>query len=151
MADETKQHDTPVLRLAEPRAEDAGIVQRYERQLGLPLGTLSRLLGPTLVKSVALTGSDPSFPMGTDVAVLLETDQPAVLANRCSASASNFPPPSARRQNRQTTTSRGCAIPVPGSRAIGRCPAISRRSAAQSSSPIRVINCSDLRRSTTGR
>ena len=68
VADETKQHDTPVLRLAEPRAEDAGVVARYERQLGLPMSTLARMLGPTLVKSVALTGSDPSFPLGTDVA-----------------------------------------------------------------------------------
>ena len=80
VADETKQHDTPVLRLAEPRAEDAGVVARYERQLGLPMSTLARLLGPTLVKSVALTGSDPSFPLGTDVTVLFESPQPAVLA-----------------------------------------------------------------------
>jgi hypothetical protein len=81
VADETKKHDTPVLRVAEPRAEDAGVVERYERQLGLPMSTLARALGPTLVKSVALTGGDPSFPLGTDVAVLLETDQPAALAN----------------------------------------------------------------------
>ena len=81
VADETKQHDTPVLRLAQPRSEDAGVVERYQRQLGLPLSTLARLLGPSLVKSVALTGSDPSFPLGTDVAVLLETPQPATLAN----------------------------------------------------------------------
>ncbi len=79
VADETKQHDTPVLRLAEPRAEDAGVVAQYEQQLGLPMSTLARMLGPTLVKSVALTGGDPSFPLGTDVAVLLESDQPAVL------------------------------------------------------------------------
>jgi len=79
VADETKQHDTPVLRLAQPRSEDAGVVDRYQRQLGLPLSTLARLLGPSLVKSVALTGSDPSFPLGTDVAVLLETPQPATL------------------------------------------------------------------------
>ena len=79
VADETKQHDTPVLRLAEPRAEDAGVVARYERQLGLPMSTLARMLGPTLVKSVALTGSDPSFPLGTDVAILLESEQPALL------------------------------------------------------------------------
>ena len=79
VADETKQYDTPVLRLAEPRSEDAGVVQRYQRQLGLPLSTLARLLGPSLVKSVALTGSDPSFPLGTDIAVLLETPQSAVL------------------------------------------------------------------------
>ncbi len=56
-------------------------MERYQRQLGLPLSTLARLLGPTLVKSVALTGSDPSFPLGTDVAVLLETPQPATLSN----------------------------------------------------------------------
>ena len=80
VADETKQHDTPVLRLAQPRAEDAGVVQRYERQLGLPMSTLARMIGPTMIKSVALTGSDPSFPLGTDVAVLLETAQPAALA-----------------------------------------------------------------------
>lgn len=79
VSDETKQHDTPVLRLAQPRSEDAGVVERYQRQLGLPLSTLARLLGPELVKSVALTGSDPSFPLGTDVAVLLETPQPAML------------------------------------------------------------------------
>ena len=80
VADETKLHDTPVLRLAEPRSEDTGVIERYQRQLGLPLSTLARLLGPTLVKSVALTGSDPSFPLGTDVAVLLETPHPDVLA-----------------------------------------------------------------------
>jgi hypothetical protein len=79
VSDETKQHDTPLLRLARPRSEDEGVVERYQRQLGLPLSTLARLLGPTLVKSVALTGSDPSFPLGTDVAVLLETPQPATL------------------------------------------------------------------------
>ncbi len=81
MVDETKQHDTPVLRLAQPRSEDAGVVERYQRQLGLPLSTVARLLGPSLVKSVALTGSDPSFPLGTDVAVLLETPQPRALFN----------------------------------------------------------------------
>jgi hypothetical protein len=79
VADETEKHDTPVLRLAQPRSEDAGVVARYQRQLGLPLDSLARLLGPSLVKSVALTGSDPSFPLGTDIAVLLESPQPAAL------------------------------------------------------------------------
>ncbi len=79
VADETNRHDTPVLRLAQPRSEDAGIVKRYERQLGLSMSTLGRLIGPKLVKSVALTGSDPYFSTGTDVAVLFETAQPDVL------------------------------------------------------------------------
>ncbi len=79
VADETGRHDTPVLRLAEPRAEDARVVRRYEAQLGLSMSTLARLLGPHLVKSVALTGSDPFFPTGTDVAVLFEATEPAAL------------------------------------------------------------------------
>ena len=61
-----------MLRLAEPRSEDAGVVERYERQLCLSMSGLARLLGPQLAKSVALTGSDPYFPTGTDVAVLFE-------------------------------------------------------------------------------
>ena len=81
VADETNQHDTPVLRLAQPRSENARVVQRYEQQLGLSMSTVARLLGPQLVKSVALTGSDPFFPTGTDVAVLFETPQPAALEN----------------------------------------------------------------------
>jgi hypothetical protein len=43
------------------------------------MSTLARILGPTLVKSVAVTGGDISFPLGTDVAVIFETDQPAIL------------------------------------------------------------------------
>jgi hypothetical protein len=79
VADETSRHDTPVLRWAQPRSEDAGVVRRYEQQLGLTMSTIARLVGPALVKSVALTGSDPYFPSGTDVAVLFETPHPDVL------------------------------------------------------------------------
>ncbi len=46
---------------------------------------LSRLLGPALVKSVAVTGSDPYFPTGTDVAVLFEAAQPEVLRSLLAA------------------------------------------------------------------
>ncbi len=81
VSDETKLHDTPVLHLTEPRSENARIADRYQEQLGLPLSTLARLLGPQVVRSVALTGSDTFFPTGTDVAVLFETPQPAVLEN----------------------------------------------------------------------
>lgn len=79
VADETGRHDTPVLRLAQPRSEDAHIVERYQRQLGLPMSEIARLLGPHLVKTVALTGSDPYYPLGTDVAVLFESSQPNML------------------------------------------------------------------------
>ncbi len=81
VADEAGKHDTPVLRLAQPRSENAKVVERYQRQLGLSMSTVARLLGPAFVKSVALTGSDPYFPIGTDVAVLFESPQPAMLEN----------------------------------------------------------------------
>ena len=81
VADETNRHNTPVLRLAQPRSENAGVVERYQRQLGLSMSTIARLLGPALARSVALTGSDPSLPTGTDLAVLFESRQPALLEN----------------------------------------------------------------------
>lgn len=68
--------ETVLLRLAEPRIESAGTLARYQRQLGLALGGLPE----NLVETLALTGSDPYFRIGTDVAVLLETKQPAELA-----------------------------------------------------------------------
>jgi hypothetical protein len=81
VADEASRQGVPVLRMADPRAEDAQTEQRYQRQLGLSMTEASRLLGPRLVRSVALTGSDTYFPTGTDVAVLLESPRPVVLEN----------------------------------------------------------------------
>lgn len=81
LADETKAHDTPVLHMALPRSENTRVVERYQEQLGLPMSQLARLVGPHVAKSVALTGSDPFFPTGTDLAVLFEAPQPGVLEN----------------------------------------------------------------------
>jgi hypothetical protein len=80
LSDEANGGALRLMSIAEPRCEDADIVGRYERQLGLGLTTLGRILGPAVIHSMALTGSDPYFPTGTDVAVLFETDQPATLA-----------------------------------------------------------------------
>ncbi len=79
VADHLDEQGTRLLNFAEPRSEDARTRQRYERQLGLSTSALSRLLGPALVKSVAVTGSDPYFISGTDVAVLFEAANPAAL------------------------------------------------------------------------
>jgi len=70
--DEAELRGTPILRSFEPRAEDAGTKRRYERQLGLSLSVLGRLVGPQVAKSVALTGSDPYLRMGSAVTVLFE-------------------------------------------------------------------------------
>ncbi len=80
VADEAKRQGTAILRHTEFSSQDTHLVDRYEQQLGLSLSTLGRLLGPQFVSSVAITGSDPYFASGTDVAVLFEAKQPNVLA-----------------------------------------------------------------------
>jgi hypothetical protein len=77
--DEADRDGTPVIQLIEGRAEDVRTRQRYERQLCLPLDALSRLLGDKVIASVAFTGSDPYLPTGSDVAVLFEARNAAVL------------------------------------------------------------------------
>ncbi len=70
---------TPVLEQAQPRAEDTRTLERYQRQLCLSLSGIGRLLGPKVVTRVALTGSDPFYRTGTDVAIFLESADPAKL------------------------------------------------------------------------
>ncbi len=70
--DEADTRGTPLLRLMEPRAEDARAKDRYERQLCLGISALGRLLGPQVISSIAFTGSDPYLREGSDVAVLFE-------------------------------------------------------------------------------
>ena len=80
LSDEANRRDTVLLEMAETHGEDADVVGRYQRQLGLTLTGLGNIVGPAVIRSLAVTGSDPYFPTGTDVAVLFETDQPAALA-----------------------------------------------------------------------
>ncbi len=77
--DESTRIGTPLLRVAEPRAEDARTRERYERQLCLELDAVARLMGPAVVRSVALTGSDPYLRTGSDVALLFDCSQPELL------------------------------------------------------------------------
>ncbi len=79
MSDEMHRQGAPMLQIAEPRSENAMTSQRYERQLGLSMTGIARLLGPKMVRSVAMTGSDPYYRTGTDVAVLFEAVDPATL------------------------------------------------------------------------
>ncbi|HEY7089303.1 MAG TPA: hypothetical protein VH518_14495 [Tepidisphaeraceae bacterium] len=70
---------------AESRSEDAMSQQRYERQLCLPMTTLGRLLGPQLIGSMAITGSDPYLRVGSDIAVIFEARNPDALSKLLSA------------------------------------------------------------------
>jgi len=79
LADHASEQGTFVLRATETRAEDARVRQRYERQLGLGLNQVARVFGSALIRSVALTGADPYFRTGADVAVLFEATDVDVL------------------------------------------------------------------------
>jgi hypothetical protein len=95
LADEADRSGTPILTAIEARSQDSLTRQRYEKQLGLSLNALGRLLGPNMVKSAALTASDPYLRTGTDIALLLETDDPAalktLLTNQLSLAAAQSP------------------------------------------------------------
>ncbi|MBN2580901.1 MAG: hypothetical protein JXB10_18085 [Pirellulales bacterium] len=79
VSDETQELGGLIFDVAATRSTDARTFFRYQKQLCLALSDLGRLLGPKVIKSMAVTGSDPYFPTGTDVAVLFEAHQPAVL------------------------------------------------------------------------
>ncbi len=81
LADEAEHYGAPVLQTLEPRSEDAMTRRRYERQLGLSLTGLGKLLGPQLIKSVAITGSDPYLRTGGDIALLFEPTNANTLAS----------------------------------------------------------------------
>ncbi len=77
--DEATRVGTPVLRILDPRSEDARTRERYERQLCVPIKALNDALGSDVVEGVALTGSDPYLRTGSDVALLFQCNDPAVL------------------------------------------------------------------------
>ena len=85
LSDESNQSGPLMMKLAALGKDSADTMERYQRQLGLPLSELGRMVGKAAIKSVAVTGSDPYFPTGTDFAVILETDHPDVLAGLLSA------------------------------------------------------------------
>ena len=71
---------TPLLPLMTETSESADTRRRYQRQLGLPLGDIQKIFGPKLIDSIAITGGDPYFRTGTDVAVLFEARDAKALA-----------------------------------------------------------------------
>ena len=77
--DEAALQGTPLLRLAEARSESAQSKEKYRDQLCLPVTELSRLLGPKLIASVAMTGGDPFLRTGTDLTILYEAKQTEAL------------------------------------------------------------------------
>ncbi len=73
--DEATERVTPLLRLSEDRAESARSKEKYSQQLCLPVDEFSRILGPKLISSVAITGSDPFLRTGTSLTLIFEAKQ----------------------------------------------------------------------------
>ncbi|QDT12754.1 hypothetical protein [Planctomycetes bacterium K23_9] len=69
----------PLVHWFEPQSRVTDVLGMYQRQLGLPLNGLTRQFGGALVGEVAVTGSDPYFRTGTDIAVLMQSGQPELL------------------------------------------------------------------------
>ena len=80
LVDKSDELGTPVMFTMEPRAEDAKTKDRYQTQLCLEASQLSRLLGPSIINSVAVTGSDPYLRTGSDVAILFDAKHPTTLS-----------------------------------------------------------------------
>jgi hypothetical protein len=70
MADQMNSIGSPALRMLGGAATATDAVERYETQLGLKRTELSAALGPALVSSVAVVGSDPYFSEGTDITLI---------------------------------------------------------------------------------
>jgi hypothetical protein len=79
--DQAGQSSLPILQQLRPDGQDAMTVQRYQRQLGVSMNALTKTLGSQLIASVAITGSDPYLPTGSDVAILFEPKNSAALQN----------------------------------------------------------------------
>jgi len=80
MADQGQASGAGLFQLITQRTEDAAVRERYEKQLCLRLNRVFRMTGPAVIRSVAMTGSDPYLRTGSDVAILFHTPDPDGLA-----------------------------------------------------------------------
>ena len=80
---EFQETAVPRLELADSAEEVVPVQRRYERQLGVSVADLagfqSRAAGTAAIRNIAVTGSDPYFATGTDLALIFEVEDPAHL------------------------------------------------------------------------
>lgn len=76
----SKDEGIALITFAQLSVADNGTLEKYQRQRGLPLNELAQVLGHQFIKSVAITGGDPYFDDGTDIAILFEPTNSAVLS-----------------------------------------------------------------------
>jgi hypothetical protein len=64
----------------QPESAESGLFGRYEAQLGLRRGPLTKLLGDSVVGSLAIVGSDPYVLEGSDMTVLFRVKSQPLFA-----------------------------------------------------------------------
>ncbi|MCG8652296.1 MAG: hypothetical protein MI861_20820, partial [Pirellulales bacterium] len=79
LVDQGNKLSQPVVQFLEPQSRRTDVLGFYQQQLGLPLNALTRQVGGTLINEVTITGSDPYFRTGTDLAIVMGTSQPQFL------------------------------------------------------------------------
>jgi hypothetical protein len=76
-----EQWGTNAIRAYEIASRDVDLKERYERQLCLRSGWMGKTFGPAVVRSLAITGSDPYLREGSDVTVIFHvSNRPMFLA-----------------------------------------------------------------------
>jgi hypothetical protein len=78
LVDQVDAWGTPGASLLDDVSEERDLSARYETQLGLRRGPLTRALGPAVVGEVAIVGSDPYWKEGSDLTVLLRVKSRAL-------------------------------------------------------------------------
>lgn len=81
LLDEADDWVTAGVRLARGAGRRQELEQRYRAQLGLGKSELVRVLGPKLIRDLALVGSDPFLRQGSDVSLLLRPLDAQALRN----------------------------------------------------------------------
>lgn len=84
MIDEADTWITPAAHLSEG-GQRYDLVERYRKQIGLTQSELTRVLGPSLIRDLALVGSDPFLRQGSDVTLVIRPKDPIALANALQA------------------------------------------------------------------
>jgi hypothetical protein len=77
--DQVDAWGTPAAHVLDAEAEERDVSARYETQLALRRGPLTRALGPSVIGEVAVVGSDPYVKEGSDVTVMLRVKNRALL------------------------------------------------------------------------
>lgn len=74
-----------MVRGMEDRAEFADVRGRYQQQVCLPSTVLTQFVAPYLISDLVITGSDPWFRTGTDVAIILNSKNAEALLTAITA------------------------------------------------------------------